>query len=103
VLAADGAACVGLGTETPVIDIRNAVPAYGVDIVALSFSSAITQNAALAGLSELRALLPRDTEIWAGGGALARARKAADGVLLLRSFDDMRYAMRRWRVEHAPR
>ena len=103
VLAADGAACVGLGTETPVIDIRNAVPAYGVDIVALSFSSAITQNAALAGLSELRTLLPRDTEIWAGGGALARARKAADGVLLLRSFDDMRYAMRRWRVEHAPR
>jgi DNA-binding transcriptional MerR regulator/methylmalonyl-CoA mutase cobalamin-binding subunit len=101
VLAAEGAACVALGTETPVIDIKHAVPAYRVDIVALSFSSAITQSAALAGLAELRALLPRATEIWAGGGALARARKAADGVLLLRSFDDMRYALTRWRVENS--
>lgn len=103
VLAAEGTACVGLGTETPVIDIKNAAPAYGVDIVALSFSSAITQSAALAGLAELRALLPQGIEIWAGGGALARARKAADGVLLLRSFDDMRYALARWRVENSRR
>lgn len=103
VLAAEGAACVALGTETPVIDIKNAVPAYEVDIVALSFSSAVTQSAALAGLSELRGLLPDGTEIWGGGGALARTRKAPEGILLLRSFDDMRYALERWRVEHARR
>jgi DNA-binding transcriptional MerR regulator len=103
VLAAEGAACVALGTETPVIDIKNAVPAYEVDIVALSFSSAVTQSAAMAGLTELRGLLTDGTEIWGGGGALARARKAPDGILLLRSFDDMRYALERWRVEHARR
>jgi len=103
VLAAEGAACVALGTETPVIDIKNAVPAYEVDIVALSFSSAVTQSAALAGLSELRGLLSDGTEIWGGGGALARTRKAPEGILLLRSFDDMRYALERWRVEHARR
>jgi DNA-binding transcriptional MerR regulator/methylmalonyl-CoA mutase cobalamin-binding subunit len=103
VLAAEGAACVALGTETPVIDIKHAVPAYEVDIVALSFSSAVTQSAALAGLSELRGLLPDGTEIWGGGGALARTRKAPEGILLLRSFDDMRYALERWRVEHARR
>ena len=101
VLIAEGAACVALGTETPVIDIKNAVPAYEVDVVALSFSSAFTQNAALAGLTELRSLLPDDIEIWGGGGALARARKPPEGVLLLRSFDDMRYALERWRVERA--
>jgi len=103
VLTAEGAACVALGAETPVIDVKNAVPAYAVDVVALSFSSAVTQSAALAGLSELRGLLPDGTEIWGGGGALARARKAPEGVLLLRSFDDMRYALERWRVEHARR
>jgi MerR family transcriptional regulator, light-induced transcriptional regulator len=103
VLTAEGAACVALGTETPVIDIKNAVPAYEVDVVALSFSSAITQNAALAGLSELRGLLPDGIEVWGGGGALARARKPPENVLLLRSFDDMRYALERWRVEHARR
>ena len=103
VLAAEGAACVALGTETPVIDIKNAVPAYQVDIVALSFSSAVTQSAALAGLAELRSILPGHVEIWGGGGALARARKAPEGALLLRSFDDMRYALERWRVEHARR
>ena len=79
------------------------MPAYEVDIVALSFSSAVTQSAALAGLSELRGLLSDGTEIWGGGGALARTRKAPEGILLLRSFDDMRYALERWRVEHARR
>lgn len=103
VLTAEGAACVALGTETPVIDIKNAAPAYEVDVVALSFSSAVTQSAALSGLSELRSVLPGTVEIWGGGGALARARKAPDGVLLLRSFEDMRYALERWRVEHARR
>lgn len=103
VLTAEGAACVALGTETPVIDIKNAAPAYEVDIVALSFSSAVTQSAALAGLTELRTVLSDKVEIWGGGGALARARKAPEGVLLLRSFDDMRYALERWRVEHARR
>jgi DNA-binding transcriptional MerR regulator/methylmalonyl-CoA mutase cobalamin-binding subunit len=103
VLTAEGAACVALGTETPIIDIKNAVPAYRVDVAALSFSSAITQTAALAGLAELRTLLPASVEVWGGGGALVRARKAAPGVLLLRSFDDLRYALERWRVEHAQR
>jgi len=103
VLTAEGAACVALGTETPVIDIKNATPAYEVDVVALSFSSAVTQSAALAGLTQLRSVLPDTIEIWGGGGALARARKAPEGVLLLRSFDDMRYALERWRVEHARR
>jgi DNA-binding transcriptional MerR regulator/methylmalonyl-CoA mutase cobalamin-binding subunit len=103
VLTAEGAACVALGTETPVIDIKNATPAYQVDVVALSFSSVVTQSAALAGLTELRTLLPENVEVWGGGGALARARKAPEGVLLLRSFDDMRYALERWRVEHARR
>jgi len=103
VLTAEGAACVALGTETPIIDVKNAVPAYQVDVVALSFSSAMTQSAALAGLEELRALLPGSTEIWGGGGALARARKTPQGVLLLRSFDDMRYALERWRIERAGR
>ncbi len=101
VLVAEGGACVALGTETPVIDIRNAVPAYGADVVALSFSSAFTQNAAVAGLSELRAMLPDAVEVWGGGGALARVRKPPAGTLLLRSFDDMRYALERWRAEHA--
>lgn len=103
VLCAEGAACVALGTETPIIDIKDAVPAYRADVVALSFSSAIPQTAALAGLAELRTLLPEGIEVWGGGGALARARKTAPGVLLLRSFDDLRYALERWRVEHAMR
>ena len=38
VLATEGAACVALGAETPAIDIKHAVPAYAVDIVALQDS-----------------------------------------------------------------
>jgi DNA-binding transcriptional MerR regulator/methylmalonyl-CoA mutase cobalamin-binding subunit len=97
-LTLEGARCVALGAETPVIDIRRAVEAYEVDIVALSFSAATSTSAAIAGLRELRALLPADTAVWAGGSGVARSRKTVPGVSLLRSLDQLQQALMDWRA-----
>jgi methanogenic corrinoid protein MtbC1 len=97
-LTVEGAACVALGAETPVVDIRQAVAAYAVDVVALSFSANVTTSAAVAGLGELRALLPPAVAIWAGGGGVNRSRKSVDGVQLLRSFDELHKALAQWRA-----
>jgi len=101
VLAAEGVVCVALGTETPALDIRQAVTAYAVDIVGLSFSAATAQPAALAGLHELRQLLPREVALWGGGGSLVRCRKEIPGVLILQSFDEMLRALASWRAAAA--
>ena len=79
-LAVEGAACVSLGTETPCSEIARAAAAHRVDIVALSFSATFDEKAAVAGLSELRTLLPSTTLIWAGGGCIERLRRPVPGV-----------------------
>jgi MerR family transcriptional regulator, light-induced transcriptional regulator len=100
-LTIEGAACVALGTETPIIDIQRAVSAYDVDVIALSFSAATPATAALNGLQELRALLPPETTIWAGGSGVARCRRGVEGVSLLRSFNELQKAVAQWRAAAA--
>lgn len=99
-LTTEGAACVALGTETPPRDIQQAVDAYDVDVVALSFSAAIPQTIALTGLSEIRALLPDDVGVWAGGAALERCRRDLPGIEILPDFDSLLGAVQRWRATH---
>lgn len=100
-LALEGASCVALGSETPVIDIRQAVDALSVDVVALSCSAAVPAAQVLAGLEELRGLLPESVALWAGGGAISHTRKTVPGVALMRSFDAMQQALAEWRRRHA--
>ncbi|MGE5639775.1 MAG: MerR family transcriptional regulator [Clostridia bacterium] len=81
-LAGEGAACIPLGTQTPVAEIALAAQASRVAVVALSFSAAFPRRAALRGLAELRARLPASIAVWAGGGALRGARKRVEGVVM---------------------
>lgn len=63
----DGANCISLGVQTPVMEIVEAAKAQSADIVALSFSSAMNTRQTIDGLNELRSRLPSSVEIWAGG------------------------------------
>jgi DNA-binding transcriptional MerR regulator len=101
-LALEGAACLPLGTETPLPDIARAAQAHEIDIVALSFSAAFGDKPAAAGLSELRAMLPASVEIWAGGASIARLRKEVPGVELLKELDRLSGALSRWRQFRNP-
>jgi DNA-binding transcriptional MerR regulator/methylmalonyl-CoA mutase cobalamin-binding subunit len=79
-LAAEGARCISLGVQTPAADIAQAVRGQAIDVVALSFSEALTLHAAHDMLEDLRARLPAPIQVWAGGKLWARARQPVPGV-----------------------
>lgn len=101
-LALEGAACVALGTETPLPDIARAAEAHGIDVVVLSFSAAFGDKHAASGLSELRAMLSPSVGIWAGGASIVRLRKEVPGVALLKELDDLSGAVSSWRQGRNP-
>jgi DNA-binding transcriptional MerR regulator len=100
-LALEGACCVPLGTETPCAEVVRAAAAHRVEIVALSFSAAFSDKQAVAGLKELRALLPVDIPIWAGGATIGRVRKPVPGVELMPSLEETIDKLREWRTLRA--
>ena len=100
-LAIEGAACVSLGTATPCSEIARAAAAHQVDIVALSFSATFADKAAVAGLSELRTLLPSDVLIWAGGACIERLRRPVPGVDRVGTLEGLIERVKDWRARHA--
>jgi DNA-binding transcriptional MerR regulator/methylmalonyl-CoA mutase cobalamin-binding subunit len=88
----EGASCISLGTETPLLDITRAAAAYGVGVVALSFSSACPRRQVAAVLAQLRQALPFEVDLWAGGAGVTRLDAIA-GVRLLPTLDGGRQAV----------
>jgi methylmalonyl-CoA mutase cobalamin-binding subunit len=91
-----GCRCVSLGVQMPVGSIAAAARAHQADILALSFSSLMSGPQALSGLSELRALAPAGTEIWAGGACVGLRER--EGVRLIRALEDIAPAVEIWRA-----
>ena len=97
-LTLDGAHCVSLGVATPVADIVRAAASQRTDIVALSFSGAYPANQVLAGLTQLRSVLPAAVELWAGGAAASMLRRPPECVCLLPSLAAMQETLSVWRA-----
>ena len=99
-LVVDGATCIPLGTEIPAPEIVRAGAAHRADVVALSFSAAYPERQAGTGLRDLRAHLPREVGLWAGGACVRRLRKTIDGVVLVRSLEQIATLVADWRAAH---
>jgi methanogenic corrinoid protein MtbC1 len=97
VLSLEGAQCIPLGTQMPLLEIVDAVAAHRTDVVALSFSAAFAGRQVRALLEQLRAALPGATELWAGGAGVNRLA-APQGVMCMASLDDAIAAVSRWRI-----
>jgi DNA-binding transcriptional MerR regulator/methylmalonyl-CoA mutase cobalamin-binding subunit len=95
--ALEGATCIALGTETPLLDIARAAAAYGAGVVALSFSLAYARRQVAPVLAQLRQALPDGVELWAGGAGVARL-DAVMGVRLLPTLESGREALAELRV-----
>ncbi len=91
----EGATCISLGTETPLLDIARAATAYNADIVALSFSVAFPKRQILPCLRQLREALDGGIELWAGGAGLLRV-EAFEGMRALPSLTLGRKALAAW-------
>lgn len=101
-LALDGCRCISLGTQTPIGDVVRAVAAQRAEIVALSFSAGLSPNLVVDGLAELRARLPAEVEIWAGGRCPILRRRPPKDVIVLGGLDEIRGALARWRSLRGP-
>lgn len=95
--ALEGARCLSLGVQTPIWDIVLAAGAHRADIVALGFTGCMNPNQLLEGLGELRAKLPRSTEIWAGGTAPVLHRRTIEGVVPMATLVNIQGEVQRWR------
>jgi DNA-binding transcriptional MerR regulator/methylmalonyl-CoA mutase cobalamin-binding subunit len=98
--ALEGAECIPLGTQMPLLEIARAASAHHADIVALSFSGAFPQRQIPALLQQLRMVLPATVSLWVGGSGVVRLPKM-EGVQLLASLDEAIAAITRWRAEQA--
>lgn len=99
-LVPEGAACISLGTQTPLADIRSAALAGRIDVVALSFSSAYPLRQALEGLPRLRQMLAPEVALWAGGTAIQGKEGRLEGIRVVASLDDAVTALNEWRAAH---
>lgn len=99
-LTLEGAGCIPLGTEMPLLEIARAAEAHRAEVVALSFSVAFPARRIPGLLQQLRALLPPVVALWAGGGGIARLAPAA-GIQLLPTLDDALGVLAEWQAQHA--
>lgn len=81
--ALEGAHCISLGVQTPLIEIVEAARSQDANIIALSFSGAMNPRQAIDALTELRARLPETIEIWAGGKCPALRKRLPAGARAL--------------------
>jgi len=95
-----GASCVMLGAQTPVQEIVLAAKAHQVDIVVLSFSSAIPVIQVKSGLQLARSALPKGIMLWVGGSGVARLRSPVEGVQSMGPLSDLTDAVNSWRDTH---
>jgi DNA-binding transcriptional MerR regulator/methylmalonyl-CoA mutase cobalamin-binding subunit len=98
-LALEGAECIPLGTQMPLLDIGRAAEAHQADIVALSFSGAFPPRQIPGLLQQLRRVLPVTSALWAGGTGVARIAKSDDAEII-GTLDEALAALADWRRQH---
>lgn len=96
-LALEGAQCIPLGTQMPLLEIVRAAEVHRADIVALSFSAAFPQRHIAPCVQQLRQLLPAPVALWAGGTGVRR-QSLLPGVFFLPTLAGAMAALVDWRA-----
>lgn len=97
-LLLEGCTCVSLGVQTPVRDILQAAQVLRSQIVAIGFSGCLNLKQMQDSLQALRAELPPDVWLWAGGSAPGLQRRTLEGVQLLANLGEITDELRRRRI-----
>jgi methylmalonyl-CoA mutase cobalamin-binding subunit len=97
-LSLQGCRCLSLGVQTPLWDAVLAARAHRVDLLALSFSSALNAAQVVDSLVDLREMLPATIGIWAGGDSPALRRHRLAGVEVLAGLHEIAPQIARWRL-----
>jgi len=94
----EGAECIPLGTQMPLLEICRAAIAHRADVVALSFSIAFPQRQIPGLLQQLRQILPETTALWVGGGGVSKLGKM-EGIRILTTLDAAMSSVNDWRAD----
>ena len=94
-LSLEGAHCIPLGTQMPMLSIVEAARAHRADVVALSFSAAFPARQIPPLLAQLRGLLADGVALWAGGAGVNRLAPQT-GVRLMVSLAEVQSAVVEW-------
>jgi len=94
--------CLSLGLQTPIADIAAAARAQRVDVVALSFSASLPAAQASSALAELRARLPAETTLWAGGASAGLHGLRVAGIRVIAPLAEIGQAVADWRRDRSP-
>lgn len=97
----EGASCISLGVQTPIMDIVGAARSQHADIVALSVSGAMNPRLVLEGLTDLRRKLPVSTELWVGGDCPVLVRRPPEAIYVLIHLADIPVSLGAWHDRHA--
>ncbi|WP_234814879.1 MerR family transcriptional regulator [Noviherbaspirillum denitrificans] len=92
----EGARCVSLGVNTPVMEIAQAAKAQSADIVALSFSASARPAPVLTALADLVGQLPPSVEVWAGGRCAALRRRSPPAMVKVMELHEIPAALAEW-------
>lgn len=94
-LVLEGCRCTSLGVQTPLWDVVLAARACACDIVALSFTGAMSPNHISEAVTEVRSKLPATVALWVGGSTPVLHRRPVPGVQAFASLADLPVALRR--------
>lgn len=96
--ALEGCVCLALGPQTPLLDTVRAARALRADIVALGFAGCLGHKQVQADVATLRAELPPEVGLWAGGHSPGLRRQTPAGVRVLDSLRAIATALAEARV-----
>lgn len=99
-LSEEGAYCISLGAQVPDAEMAPAVREYGIDILALSFSASFPKKKVLPVLKAIRATLPPEVALWAGGAGARDLERTPRGVQLFDTLQATREVLAHYRKRH---
>jgi DNA-binding transcriptional MerR regulator/methylmalonyl-CoA mutase cobalamin-binding subunit len=98
-LSLEGCECVSLGANTPVAEIVRAAQANRAQIVGLSFSPASNTPQLQQSLLDLRAQLPANVQLWAGGSHPALRKRLPAGVVAVDRLEQIPELLAVWKAQ----
>jgi methanogenic corrinoid protein MtbC1 len=92
-----GGFCLSLGAQTPVDEIVSTIRHHRIEIAGLSFSASFPKRKIAPVLKELRGLVPKEIELWAGGAGTNALDRKPHGVRVMPTLQGVVEAMQKFK------
>lgn len=97
VVSLEGGYCISLGAQSPTDEILLAAMDFQADIVALSFSKNFPRKKVIPLLKDLRARMPVQIQLWAGGSGTLDIESAPRGIQFVHALDQAIELVKKYR------